>query len=117
MHTATRKSACLTVFRWLTWQAALPFVSYAKSSTGCGRHAPQAPGTTMVHRLVVDGLEQEYLLYLPISYEANRAMPLVLSHGGWGVQAAQDERLSGLSMTAKLEGFLVAYVRGYADNP
>lgn len=71
----------------------------------------------MAHQLVVEGREHEYLLYLPQRYDENRPMPLVLSHGGWGVQALQDERMSGLSTTGEQAGFLVAYVRGYADNP
>lgn len=91
-------------------------LAWGAASPGCGLAPPVEAGKTTTRRLQVDGLEHVYLLRLPANYHAARPVPLVVSHGGWGVTASQDEALSGLSTVAEAESLAVAYVRGYDDN-
>lgn len=65
------------------------------------------------HRtLQVDGESRRYLLYVPASYDASRAVPLVISihgHSGW---PANQEQVSGWDDLADQYGFIVAYPMG-----
>lgn len=88
-------------------------------SSGCSVSSALAliaVGRTTKYQIEVDGLVQSYLLHVPSDYDSRKMIPLVLSHGGWGVSPWSDERLSGLTIASEREGFAVAYVRGYADN-
>ena len=58
---------------------------------------------------VSSGVKREYLLFVPRSYDRNRATPLVISmHGaaGWPVLQMQ---VSGWNTAAERDGFLVVY--------
>jgi polyhydroxybutyrate depolymerase len=58
------------------------------------------------------GERREYLLHVPVSYDASKPVPLVISlhgAGGWPVQQMQ---LSGWNRLADREGFIVVYPAG-----
>ncbi len=89
----------------------------AYSSEGCGGSPPTTPGKTSVQSINVAGLDRSYLLRVPKSYDSSKAYPLIISHHGWGGTSSSDERGSGLSDIAEQEGFIVAFLQGWADNP
>ena len=70
-----------------------------------------------IQYLLVSGHVRDYLLHVPKSYDHNVPTPVVLSHHGWTDDASDDEVDSGLTTVAEKEGFIVAYLNGYNDNP
>lgn len=88
----------------------------ASASPGCGLAPPVTLGATTKMTIAVDGVQHTYLLHVPEAYKPLTRMPLILSHGGWGVEPLADERYSGLSAAAETYGFIVAYPRGSDDN-
>jgi poly(3-hydroxybutyrate) depolymerase len=85
----------------------------ALRSAGCGL-SPGLPTGQLVYQTVdVDGLEREYLLWLPASYDPSRPYPLLLSlHGATNspvVQAMQDQ----LHCLADAAPYVVAWPAGY----
>lgn len=69
--------------------------------------SPQLDGTRL--KLAASGLEREYLLYVPGSYDSTKATPLVISlHGGAMWPAAQME-VSQWNRVADEHGFIVVY--------
>ncbi|WP_145982631.1 MULTISPECIES: alpha/beta hydrolase family esterase [unclassified Pseudonocardia] len=65
--------------------------------TGCGRPAPQQPGTTAVRTTASGGLDRSVRVHLPEDYSPDRAWPLVLVFHGRGNSGAETEGFSGLS--------------------
>lgn len=61
--------------------------------------------------------KRRYSLYVPRSYEAGSAMPLVLDFHGFYDTAASEAKEDGVSLAAEREGFIIAYPNGLADNP
>ena len=82
-------------------------------STGCGRERDVAAGQLLYRTLSVSGLQREYLLWLPRTYDAERAYPLLLSlHGATNspvTQAMQDQ----LHCLADAAPYIVAWPAGY----
>jgi polyhydroxybutyrate depolymerase len=66
--------------------------------------------------IVSSGLEREYLLYVPASYDRTRPTPLVITmHGGAMWPAAQLE-LDRWNRVAEAHGFIVAYPSGLSGR-
>jgi len=63
-------------------------------------------------KLVVDGVEREYLLHVPSALPAAQAVPLVLVFHGGGGTAAGMMALTRFNALADRERFLVAYPQG-----
>lgn len=61
--------------------------------------------------------QREYLLYVPKSLPAGRAVPLVLFFHGGGGHMAQAARSYGWRETAEREAFVVAFPNGYSRFP
>jgi polyhydroxybutyrate depolymerase len=60
----------------------------------------------------VNGVERQYLMYVPTAYSAGQAVPLLLAlHGGSG-NAKQFEDETGFNQIAEREGFIVVYPDG-----
>jgi polyhydroxybutyrate depolymerase len=91
---------------------AVPEVSGAVSSGGCGRApAPYAAGTHP-GSLQVGGRDRTFLVHLPPGYDASRPHPLVLLfHGGLGT-GMQMEASALMSPIADRERFVVVYPDG-----
>jgi polyhydroxybutyrate depolymerase len=69
--------------------------------------------TAEERRLTHDGIERVYRIHVPESYDATLPAPLVLAlHGGRGTGRSM-ERLTGFSLLADSEGFIVVYPDGY----
>ncbi len=59
-----------------------------------------------------DGLEREYILHIPSSYDEKNPAPLVLAlHGGFGNAKGMTERYDLIDKSDK-EGFIVAFLNG-----
>lgn len=76
----------------------------------CDQSEVLAGDTTV--QIDVNGTTRTYLLHVPASLEAKRAVPLVLNYHGYLSSAVQQEAFSGMDLTADTEGFIVAYPEG-----
>jgi polyhydroxybutyrate depolymerase len=81
-------------------------------TTGCGKPAPIAPGTSANETLISGDLVRVYRLYLPPDYRADQRQALVLNFHGHGSNAARQERYTGFSLLAAQQGFIVVYPQG-----
>ena len=60
----------------------------------------------------VEGIERQYRMYIPRSYDGVEAVPLLLAlHGGMG-SAQQFEKQTGFNEIAERDGFIVVYPDG-----
>ena len=66
-------------------------------SAGCGRSAPQEPGTSARHTVASGGRERTFQLHLPSGDDGRRAWPVVLAFHGRGNPGAGTEAYSKLS--------------------
>jgi polyhydroxybutyrate depolymerase len=93
--------------------------------TACGRplrdrlpstSLPQNPGKvgtgTFEGTLTSSGVMRHYLLHVPPSYQGNTAVPLVINLHGLNSNSGQQENLTGMSVKADREGFIVLYPDG-----
>ena len=60
----------------------------------------------------LDGLEREYILTVPSSYDGGVATPLVFNFHGFGSQAIEQDVYSQLPQTAEAEGFILVTPQG-----
>jgi len=74
-------------------------------------YAQQTINATIAH----DGLERTYILYIPASYSAQSAVPLVFNFHGYGSNAAQQVLYTNFNAVAEAEGFITAYPEGTED--
>lgn len=81
-------------------------------STGCGKPAPTAPGSSVNETILSGSLMRTYLLHVPTGYQEHTSEALVLNFHGHGSNAMQQERRSGMSLLADQQGFLVVYPQG-----
>jgi polyhydroxybutyrate depolymerase len=81
-----------------------------RSSAGCGKKAPLAPGDTEVRTIQVDELEREYRLHLPIGYNPADPSPLVLAFHGYTTTAFQlEKKYTSFSRHADQNGYIMVY--------
>ena len=64
-------------------------------------------------RLVSSGLEREYLLFVPQSYDPTKPTPLVISMHGAGLWGAAQKEISRWNGVAERHGFIVVYPSGF----
>ena len=74
--------------------------------------AQSAPPAEQRRTLRVDGVERNYVLYVPSSHRRTASMALVLVFHGGGGWAQGFARHTGFSAVAEREGFVVAYPQG-----
>ena len=76
--------------------------------------AAQAPPSNVEQprTLRVNGVERDYLLYVPSQYQASRPAPLVLVFHGAGGRPKQMARHTGFTTLAEREGVIVVYPAG-----
>ena len=70
------------------------------------------PGKLASYRLRVNGTNRSYLMYLPQTYDATRAYPLVIVLHGGGSRSKAISRTSRMHELADREGFIVVYPDG-----
>lgn len=62
--------------------------------------------------LVHDGLERNYILYIPSSYEEGDVLPLVFNFHGFTSNAIQQRFYANMDPVAEVENFMVCYPNG-----
>lgn len=65
---------------------------------------------------VSSGIEREYLLYVPQSYDRSKPTPLVISMHGAGLWGAAQRDMSQFNRVADREGFIVVYPSGFGGR-
>ncbi len=81
-----------------------------RRSAGCGAPPPAVAGETTVRSLPLGELDREYRLHLPVGYQPDDAVPLVLSfHGYTGSAQSSELEITGLSDHADEHGYVVVY--------
>jgi polyhydroxybutyrate depolymerase len=68
-------------------------------------------GTTQ-HRLRVDALDRDYMMYVPPEYDAGQAVPVVLVFHGAGADPHLMAEITGWNDLADAHGFVVVYPFG-----
>ena len=64
-----------------------------------------------------DGMQRDYLVYVPKSYQSGQPMPLVLAfHGGGGHAQFQADHY-GIQQKAESAGFIAVFPNGYSRLP
>jgi len=58
------------------------------------------------------GIERQYIVHVPQSYDGTKAMPLLFVLHGHGGTAKSMVKETGLNKTAEQKGFIVAYLQG-----
>jgi polyhydroxybutyrate depolymerase len=77
-------------------------------SAGCGRVAPQEPGTSVLQTIRSGDRDRTYQLHLPADYDVARPWPVVLVFHGRGNSGERTEEFSELSTLPAI----VAYPNG-----
>ncbi len=62
-----------------------------------------------VEEMVVDGETRQYRLHIPPSYQPHTPVPLVVNLHGLNSNAAEQEKVSGMSIKADEAGFIVVH--------
>ena len=76
---------------------------------------PQAQ-TTVLDTFNFEGLERNYILYVPAIYDGVNAVPLVINLHGYGSNAAQQNFYGNFKNLADVDNFLVVHPNG-TNNP
>ncbi|MBW1295998.1 extracellular catalytic domain type 1 short-chain-length polyhydroxyalkanoate depolymerase [Aquimarina litoralis] len=75
-------------------------------------HAQQTLTNTLMH----DGIQREYILYVPASYTGSTEVPLVFNFHGYGSNHTQQMNYGDFRPIADREGFLIVHPLGTVDN-
>ncbi len=85
----------------------------AGSAPGCTASSV-APGTS-TRTISIGGIDREYVLHVPPSYDGTKSVPLVLNFHGLGSNMNQQEIWSVMDASADSAGFIVAYPNGLVN--
>ncbi|MEN0051420.1 MAG: hypothetical protein AAF806_30420, partial [Bacteroidota bacterium] len=72
----------------------------------------QGQSDTLYRSLAHEGLQREYLLYVPEAYDGTEDWPLVLNFHGYGINAFTQMVFSDMNPVADTGRFLIAYPQG-----
>ncbi len=81
----------------------------------CGVFSPVLAQTTLSKTIVFGGISRAYRLYIPASYHATTAAPLVLNLHGYTSNNAQQEFYGDFRPIADTAGFIIAHPNGTPD--
>jgi polyhydroxybutyrate depolymerase len=85
-----------------------------RASSGCGRTPAATPGTATAMSGSFNGTTRSWTVWVPSGYTSNTAVPLIISHHGWGGSGKQDMSGGGLASTGG--NYIAVFPNGYADN-
>lgn len=77
-----------------------------------GTFSPILAQQTINGSVIHDGIQRDYILYIPELYDGNTAVPLVLNFHGYGSNAAQQMFYGDFRDIADTEGFLLVHPEG-----
>lgn len=72
---------------------------------------------TLIDTIFHDGVQREFILYVPASYTGADSVPLIFSFHGFGGNAEDQMEEYDFRPIADTAGFLVAYPQGLAAGP
>jgi poly(3-hydroxybutyrate) depolymerase len=87
-------------------------------SSGCGLEPPYVPGgerESLSVDVEIDGLQRNYLLHLPTSYDRERPTPLIMSFHGWSMSAQNNWNWMGFKEVVEAENFIIVHPNGIRD--
>ena len=65
-----------------------------------------------VNTISVDGVDREFILYIPSTYDSTDAVPLMLNFHGWTMSASDQMNLSDMRTLSDSENFILVYPQG-----
>ena len=71
---------------------------------------------TVSHNIVHDGLDREYHLYIPVSYDGTTSVPPLFVFHGHGGSAESLMRWGDMKSVADTAGFILIVPQGYMDH-
>lgn len=71
---------------------------------------------TITNRLVHDGLDRDYHIYIPESYDGTTSVPLLFVFHGYGGNARDLMRWGDMRSVADTAGFILIVPQGYKDH-
>ncbi len=74
-------------------------------------------GTTIVDSIFSGGISRKFRLYIPLSYDGSKPVPLVMSLHEINETAAIQQTYSNYMLIADTAGFLVLHPQGSTSNP
>ena len=57
----------------------------------------------------VNGVNREFILYIPSTYDSINAVPLMLNFHGWTMSASDQMNVSDMRALAESEKFIIVY--------
>ncbi len=73
-------------------------------------------GQILRNTLMHNGVERDYILYVPSIYSPDTSIPLVLNLHGFRSNGAAQMTVSQMNVVAEREGFLVTYPSAIAGD-
>ncbi|UOB16832.1 extracellular catalytic domain type 1 short-chain-length polyhydroxyalkanoate depolymerase [Abyssalbus ytuae] len=80
--------------------------------SGCTKSPVYQSQSRLYSSIISNGLERNYLLVLPDSYDNNHNFPLVIALHGAGGKASQMEKHYNLTQKANAENYVIVYPEG-----
>ncbi len=78
----------------------------------CSAIAQQTLNKSIMH----DGIQREYILYIPANYTGNNAVPLVLNFHGYGSNASEQMWYGDFRYIADTAGYIIIHPQGTLFN-
>jgi len=93
-------------------------ISSCKNDDGKGSdyNSDECYLNTNAQTIVHDGIEREYILYVPNSYDGTSAVPLLLNFHGFGGSASQFINDADMRAEAEANSFILVYPQGSCLN-
>ena len=85
--------------------------------SGCGKdnninNSESCYSNTNAQTIVHDGINREYILYIPNSYDGTSAVPLMLNFHGFGSSASDYMNYADMRAVAESDTFILVYPQG-----
>ena len=89
--------------------------------SGCGKNgkinnSKSCYSNTNAQTIVHDGINREYILYIPNSYDGTSAVPLMLNFHGFGSSASDYMNYADMRAVAESDTFILVYPQGSCLN-
>lgn len=89
--------------------------------SGCGKddninNSESCYSNTNAQTIVHDGINREYVLYIPNSYDGTSAVPLMLNFHGFGGSASDYMNYADMRSVAESDTFILVYPQGSCSD-
>ena len=99
---------------FLSFTLLILVISSCKNDEGKGDdyNLDECYSNTNAQTIVHDGMNREYILYVPNSYDGTSSIPLLLNFHGFGGSASQFMQEADMSSLAEADTFILVYPQG-----